>query len=275
VRRERITVGHKTFSYLVAEPFGPVARQRPLTTAVFLHAFPLGASMWEPNLEGLPDGWRAIAPDLPGFGGTPLPERPGHRMADFAGDVIDLLDHLGATQAVVVGCSMGGYVAFQVMKSAPRYVIGLALVSTRAGADNEESRQNRRKMMATLDADGVGAVATEMAPKLVGATTRRQHPDLVEQVRSRILANDRIGMRTAVGAIMERDDSTALLGHIKVPTLIVHGLEDALIPFSEAESMHRVIARSEYYPVPYSGHLPNLEHAKAFNARLAHFLSRV
>jgi pimeloyl-ACP methyl ester carboxylesterase len=72
--------------------------------------------------------------------------------------------------------------------------------------------------------------------------------------------------------MMEREDSTPLLSHIEVPTLIVHGAEDALIPIAEAESMHRAIPRSEYQPMPGSGHLPNLEQPDAFNARLGQFL---
>ena len=62
MRREKVSVGHKTISYLITEPVTPAVRQRPLSTVVFLHAFPLEAAMWEPNLGAIPDGWRAVAP---------------------------------------------------------------------------------------------------------------------------------------------------------------------------------------------------------------------
>ena len=64
MRREAVTVGHKSISYLIAEPSEPAVRQRPLSTVVFLHAFPLQSAMWESNLGAMPEGWRAIAPDF-------------------------------------------------------------------------------------------------------------------------------------------------------------------------------------------------------------------
>ena len=103
---------------------------------------------------------------------------------DLAGDVVDLLDHLDVTRAAVVGCSMGGYVLFEMLKSAPRYISAVGLVSTRPGADNEEGRKNRQKMIEQVDREGVEAIAAQMVPKLLGATTQRDRPDLVKHVRN-------------------------------------------------------------------------------------------
>src|SRR5688500_19732177 len=82
-------------------------------------------------------------------------------MSDLAGDIVDVLDHLGTTQAAVFGCSMGGYIVFEMLKSAPRYINAVGLVSTRAGADNEEGRKNRQKMIDQVDRDGVDAIRSE------------------------------------------------------------------------------------------------------------------
>ena len=131
--------------------------------------------MWEPTLAA--DAGR-LARDrarLRGFGAR----RPSDHVSDLAGDVIDLLDHLDITQAAVVGCSMGGYVLFEMLKSAPRYISAVGLVSTRPGADNEEGRRNRQKMIDQVDREGVEAIAAQMVPKLLGATTQRDRPDLV------------------------------------------------------------------------------------------------
>src|SRR5688572_1819039 len=242
MRREDITAGHKKISYLIHEPSAPAVRQHPLRTVVFVHAFPLQAAMWEPNLGAVPDGWRAIAPDLRGFGQSPLaPSRVDQRsgaagptMTDLAGDVIDLLDHLEVTEAVVVGCSMGGYVLFEMLKSARRYISAAALVSTRAGADSEQGKVNREKMIEQVDREGVDAIAAQMVPKLLGATTQRDRPDLTKHVRNLILQNTPARIKSAVTAMMERSDSTPLLAKIDVPALVIHGAEDSLIPPTEA-----------------------------------------
>ena len=267
MRRETIAVGHKTIGYFAAEPSGPAVRQRPVGTAVFLHAFPLQASMWERTFAGVPEGWRAVAPEMRWQAGV--------TMNDLAGDVVDLLDHLGVTQAAIVGCSMGGYVAFEILKSAPRYLSAIGLVSTRPGADNEEGRKNRQKMIEQADREGVESIANQMVPKLLSGTTQRDRPDLVAHVRGLVLGNTPDRVKAALTAMMERRDSTPLLAKIEVPALIVHGAEDSLIPPSEAEGMHRAIRNSQLELIPFSGHLPNLEQPVPFEGTLWQFLKKL
>jgi len=275
MRRENVTIGHKRISYLVSEPSAPTIRQQPVRTVILLHAFPLQAAMWEPNLGVMPDGWRAVAPDLRGFGQSPLPPSGPHRMTEFAGDVIDLLDYLEVTEAAVVGCSMGGYVLFEMLKSAPRYVAAAGLVSTRAGADSEEGKMNRAKMIEQVDREGVEVIAAQMVPKLLGAATQRDRPDLIKHVRTLVVANTPTGIKAGINAMMERGDSTPLLGRMKIPTLVVAGAEDTLIPPAEGEAMHRAIPESRYELMPFAGHLPNLEQSAPFDAFLSQFLQKL
>ena len=275
MRRETVTIGRKILSYLIVDPPGPAVRQQPARTVVFLHAFPLHAEMWSVTLGAVPDGWRAIAPDLRGLGHTPLPASDLHHMNDFAGDVVDLLDHLNIHRAAVVGCSMGGYVLFEMLDSAPTYVGAVGLVSTRAGADNEEGRANRDKMIDLVEREGVEAVAAQMTPKLIGKTTQEERPNLSDQVRNLIRSNTTGGVKTAVSAMKNRRDFTALLGRIDVPTLVVHGSEDALIPPAEAETMHRGIRHSQLELISTSGHLPNVEQPGPFSGVLWEFLNKL
>ena len=82
---------------------------------VLLHAFPLSADMWRPQLASAPEGWRFIAPDLRGFGqsgATPGSAGPAVSMDDYAADVLALMDSLKLDEAVIGGLSMGGYVTF-------------------------------------------------------------------------------------------------------------------------------------------------------------------
>ena len=231
--------------------------------------------MWEPTLGTVPDGWRAIAPDYRGFGQTPFTPPDSNGMSEYAGDIIDLLDRLEITSAAMIGCSLGGYVLFEILKSAPRYVSAVGLVSTRPGADNDEGRRNREQMIDLVVREGVPAVAAQMTPKLLGATTRNDRPDLVTDVRHLITENTREGVKTAVRAMMERADSTPLLSKIDVPALVVHGVEDTLIPPSEAERMHNVIEHSQLELIPVAGHLPNLERSELFDWRLWQFLNKL
>ena len=275
MRREQATIGRKTISYLINDPGPEAPRQRPRSTAVFLHAFPLQAAMWEPTLAAMPDGWRAIAPDFRGFGSSSAPDADAQTMAGMAGDVVDLLDSLDIHHAVMVGCSMGGYVLFEIMRSAPNYVSALGLVSTRPGADTEEGRKNRQKMIEQVDTEGVSGIAAQMVPKLAGATAQANRPDLLKRIRNLIESNTRQGIKAAITAMMTRRDSTPFLRDIKIPTLVCAGAEDTLSPPTEADGMHRAIPNAECELFPFAGHLPNLEQPAPFETRLTLFLQKL
>lgn len=240
-------------------------------TLLFLHAFPLNARMWTSQLALADLGWRVVAPHFRGFeGGRSDP--PASSLDDYAADVIDLLDALHCEEAVCAGLSMGGYVAFAILRLAPRYVQALVLADTRPQADAPEGLEGRRRMLQLVREKGTEAVANDMLPKLLGETTQRQHREVVERVRQLILLNDQAAIAGAVTAMMTRPDSTPLLAAIHVPTLVVAGEEDTLTPPAVAEDMHRAIAGSELCLIPGAGHLSNLEQPKAFNEALARFL---
>jgi pimeloyl-ACP methyl ester carboxylesterase len=230
---------------------------------VLLHAFPLSADQWLPQLHRVPKGWRFIAPDLRGFRGAgPAFEDPGLgnlSIDDYADDVIQLMIHLEVERAVVCGVSMGGYVAFGMLRRAPRRVAGLVLANTRSTADTAEGRAGRDRMI---------DLAREMVPKLLGATSKANQPDLEDAVRRLIEMNSSDGIVSALQALKGRPDSTPLLSTISCPTLVLSGDEDVIIPAAEAEAMHRAIAGSSLAVLPKIGHLSNLEAPALFNKAL-------
>lgn len=259
------------FRYLEASSRG----ERPRGTLVLLHAFPLNARMWEPQLALAAHGWRVIAPQLRGFdGGTGDP--PASTVDDYAGDVIDLLDALHVKDAVVCGVSMGGYVTFALLRLAHRYVRGLILSDTRSQADTPEGVEGRKRMLQLLADNptrGPAAVADEMIPKLLGASTRANRPELSDRVRNLVLSNPPEAIAGGIRALMSRPDSTGLLRTIHCPTLIVVGEEDTVTPPALSEEMHRAIAGSELMIIPAAGHLSSFEQPAAFNSALAGFLT--
>jgi 3-oxoadipate enol-lactonase len=243
---------------------------RPL---VWLHAFPLSADQWLPQMSRVPPGWRFIAPDLRGFRGAgPAFEDIGlenQTIDGYAADVLELMTHLEVEAATIGGLSMGGYVAFAIVHRAPDRVTGLVLANTRAAADSPQGKINRTAMLERLSRDGVPAIAEEMVPKLLGETTRRDQPDLVEVVNRLILANTSEAIAAAVRAMRERPDSTPLLPRLACPVTLIHGAEDVLIPVAEAERMRDVIPGARLVVLPAVGHLSNLEDPVGFNAAIA------
>jgi pimeloyl-ACP methyl ester carboxylesterase len=271
VHRQYIHVPARTISYFDSAPGDHAAR-----VLVLVHAFPLGAAMWEGQAKSLPSGWRLIAPDMRGFGGSTLADSDANpSIDDYADDVIDLLRELGVSSPVLGGLSMGGYVTFAVLRRAPALAHAVFLADTRAGADTPEGRANRRSMLALVDREGPSGVARDMMPRLLGKTSLETRPDVEPIVRRLIKQQSSHAIRGAIVRMMERPDSMATLPAVSVPMLILVGDEDTLTPVEDARRMHAAQPKAELVTIPTAGHLTNLETPDAFNAALSGFLGRV
>jgi pimeloyl-ACP methyl ester carboxylesterase len=112
-----------------------------------------------------------------------------------------------------------------------------------------------------------------MMPKLVGETTRREHPEIVERVRAQILSSPTAAIDGAIRAMMSRPDSTPLLGAIHCPTLVIVGEQDVITPPDISRAMQQSVPGAELAVIRDAGHLSNLEQPGPFNAALAGFLA--
>ena len=229
---------------------------------LLLHAFPLNAEMWRPQLERVPDGWRFIAPDLRGFGRSRPSGAAGAPIAsldDYAADLEVLLDHLKIDEAVIGGLSMGGYVTFALFRRAPDRFTGMLLADTRSQADTPEGRAARLSMRAVLAEARSACRRRPDAAEAAVRGTRSREPELVERTRRLILANASDAIDQAIVAMMERPDSTPDLASVNVPALVVVGEQDAMTPPADAERLHAALPRSILTVIPGAGHLSNLE----------------
>lgn len=267
--RQFCHIGSRTVAYLDSAP-----GKNDLRTYVLLHAFPIGANLWEPQMRAIPAGWRLITPDLRGFGGsTDTDSISALSMADFADDIVDLLEELGIPRAVIGGCSLGGYVALALYSTRPDLFEGLVIANSRAGADSPEARANRRNMLALVDREGPSGVAREMMPKLIGKTSKESNPSVEATIRRLIKQQSPIAIRGAIHRMMHRPDSTPLLAQVSVPTLVITGEEDEMIPVDESRRMASAIPGAKLVVIPGAGHLANMEQPDAFNNALNTFLT--
>ena len=239
---------------------------------VFVHGYPLNREIWQPQVEGLADVARVLAPDLRGHGQSQAVKGP-YSMDLFADDLAAFLDALGVAEPVIVcGLSMGGYLAFAFFRRYPERLKGLVLTSTRASADSPQGKANRDLAAEAARQDGVGAIAEKMLPLILAPETAVSQPELVEHVREIMLSTSLEGVLGDLAALKERPDSTPDLSRINLPTLVVHGDQDQIIPYQEAHAMHDAIPGSLWELVPAAGHLPCLENPAVFNQALRSFV---
>ncbi len=237
---------------------------------VFIHAFPLNRTMWAPQVSGLVERCRCIAVDLRGFGDTKA-EEPWS-VDQYADDVAAVLDHLHVERAVVVGCSLGGYVAFAFWRRHAQRVRALVLADTKATADTDEIREKRRALIETARTQGSTAVANLQIASLIGKTAREKQPDTYDAVHRMIAQASPDAIVGALEAMMRRPDSTETLATIAVPTLVIVGEEDVPTPVKDARVMAAAIPGSQMEIIAGAGHLANLERPAAFNHLLTEFV---
>lgn len=242
---------------------------------LFVHGYPLNRHMWEPQLQGLADVARVLAPDLRGHGESQAVPGP-YCMDMFADDLAAFLDALGVRQKIVLcGLSMGGYIVFAFYRKYADRLAGLILTATRAAADNPQARLARDQAAELARQQGVVAIVDSMLPKLLSPATYQNRPELVAQARQIMAATSLEGILGDLVALKQRPDSTPTLAMISVPTLILPGAEDQIIPLSDAQAMHSTIPGAQLHVITNAGHLANLENPVAFNAAVRAFLKTI
>src|SRR5262249_36991361 len=155
----------------------------------------------------------------------------------YADDVAGLLDTLQIERAVIVGLSLGGYVAFALWRRHRERIRALVLADTRAEADTIEAAARRRELMDLAESQGSTAVANELIAGLVGKTTRDKRPDIYDATHRMMAQAPASGIIGGLEAMLHRPDSTPDCATIDVPTLIVVGEEDAITPPKEARRL--------------------------------------
>ena len=246
---------------------------------VLLHAFPLDHEMWQRVLP-LADHLRLIVPDLRGFGrsfgGDPAASSL-RNIAQLSDDVAGLLSALHVTEpAVIVGVSMGGYIAQHLAVRHPHVVHSLVLVDTKFAADTPEARANRADLAAKVGRLGQQVLAEAMVPNLLAQSeAARAQPMRAETealLKTMISRQSVPTIQAALAALGERPDMTAEMAACELPVLLICGAEDAITPPAVMEAMENVLPRGRLLVVPDAGHLVPLEAPEIFCGALLDFL---
>ncbi|MGW0122672.1 alpha/beta fold hydrolase [Streptomyces sp. NPDC003327] len=242
---------------------------------LLVHGHPFDHTMWEPQLDRLSrTGHRVLAPDLRGYGRTPLGTRPGSPAPPatgldvFAEDLAGLLDALRIAECVVVGLSMGGQIAMELHRRHPGRVRGLVLADTFPAAETDESRAARNAMADRLLREGMRGYADEVLDRMVAPYNTHAAP----HVHRMMCATDPVAAAAALRGRAERPDYRAHLTTVAVPALVVVGRDDTYTPVADAEEMHALLPDSTLAVIERAAHLPNLERPEEFDAALERYL---
>jgi pimeloyl-ACP methyl ester carboxylesterase len=228
---------------------------------LLLHGFPLDARMWDAQVSALEQaGYESLAPNLPG-------REPDNDLANWAGRVLQLLPG----DFIPVGCSMGGYLIFELWRQASARIPAAVFIDTRAGADTPEAREGRGETIRILGEDGFDAFWKLQEPKLFGPEAP---PEVVEQARAIAAEQPITNLVATLQALASRPDSRETASSLDVPALVIVGEKDVLTPPSEAEELAELLPIAQLVRLPGTGHLTPLEQPVRINEELIVFLSQ-
>ena len=222
------------------------------TPLVLLHGFPFDHRIWDGVIEALEKGIRVIAPDLRGHGRSMI-TKSDHSITDMAADIIELMDQLQIREAVIAGHSMGGYVALEIVRNFPERVTGLVLISSHIFADTLEKKQSRLEDIDKIMRQGAYAVLANMPNMLT-------HDDKAKNLcRFAVERMDSNGAMGALHAMANRTTSEDVWKALNIPTMVIAGSDDQLIPIEKSRGFASLSKISTLEEIDGAGHMPMLK----------------
>lgn len=237
---------------------------------VFLHGYPLNHTMWTGVVDALSDGHHVVLLDLPGYGLARDWEVPT-TLSGFAESVHETLTRKLPGPFVLVGHSFGGYVALEMYKHHPEQFEGLVLTDTRSEPDSPDAREKRLATINRLGDPSQTLEVDETARALVAPGTWEKGGPVVDQIRTMVRDARSSTVIATLQAIADRPDLSPVLPTIGVPTLVIWGEDDRLIPPAQTRAMVERIPGATGVGIPGAGHLPSMESPQAFTKAIIRF----
>jgi pimeloyl-ACP methyl ester carboxylesterase len=228
-------------------------------TVLLSHAYSTDHRLWDPTVPALADRFQVVTWDLRGHGDSDSPEDPAEYTVErVMGDMVALLDHVGADTAVVAGLSLGGFLSLEFLLAHPERVRALMLMSTGPGFRKDSAR------------DGWNATAERFAQRY-----DEKGLDALPKATETAVARHRsaAGLARASRGYFSQRDARVIdsLPSIAVPTLVVVGDNDAGYQ-AASDYMASKIPGARKVVIPDAGHAANLENPEPFNRAVLDFL---
>lgn len=234
---------------------------------ILIHGFPLNQQIWDAFATQLSASFNVFTVDLPGFGNSPILDQ-GFTIENVAEKLLEWTQELRLDNAVIVGHSLGGYVALAMAERAPDLLSGLVLFHSTAYADTEEKKQNRNKVLDFIEKNGVQAFTSNFIPPLF-ANQHHEGITLIRSIGTQATSDAVIGYTKAM---RDRKDRTHVLKEFKKPVLIISGEKDAGISVESVKEQTKLSSHVELQVLPEVAHMGMLENEAKGLALISEFI---
>jgi 3-oxoadipate enol-lactonase len=239
---------------------------------VFAHGYVMDHTMYAAQFEELPSTHRCVALDLRGHGHSDCPEGEW-KIGDLVSDVIDFIESV-ASPCHLVGMSLGGFIAVRVALERPDLLTSLVMIDSSADGLDPSWVEPYAGFAQTIEADGVTEeLARQTLPLFYANAFIEQNPDVMDYHVDRVTHMKKHAQREGLRVIAERGSVLDRLGEIRLPTLAIHGAEDASIPVADAQELVDGVRGAKLLTIPGAGHTTPIEAPDVVNEALASFFS--
>lgn len=236
---------------------------------ILIHGFPMNQHVWDDFCERLNDTCHVVTLDLPGFGKSASPS-PAFTLEDIAREVRAFIREKNYVRPVLVGHSLGGYVALALAEQDPELPAGICLFHSTALADSEEKKQSRNKVLEFIDKQGVQAFTSNFIGQLYADP---QHHSITK-VKNIAVQSSREIVEGYTRAMRDRKDRTHVIRDFKKPILFLGGEKDAGIPPDSLTQQATLSPRTEVIILPEVAHMGMFEAETSCLKKISTFVEK-
>lgn len=236
---------------------------------MLVHGFGEDGCIWEKQVDFLSEHFLVIVPDLPGSGHSALNNDVS--MDGMATILKTLLEALQIPSCIMIGHSMGGYVALAFAEKNPGMLQALGLFHSTAYADSEEKKTNRRRSITFIREHGAAKFLEQAVPNLFGDTSKKEQPQLVKNMIEEYEGFLPESLIAYYEAMIQRPDRIPVLQSFPRPVLFVMGASDTAIPVQQGLQQCYLPVISQVEILKNSGHMGMLEEPDEANSLLLNF----
>ncbi len=240
---------------------------------LLLHGFLESMAIWETMAGSLADRFTVISIDLPGFGKSEVVDKI-HSMEMMAGAAAQVLEEENTGQAVVVGHSMGGYVALAFAKKYPGKLNGLVLFHSQVAGDDTEAKLNRNRAIEFVKNSHKNFIAS-FIPLLFAEENVPKFADEIESLKALAEQTSVEGICAALAGMRDRENQFALLKNLDIPVFFIVGKKDSRVPPEKVLPQLELPKNCEALILDGVGHMGFIEAREITTQALRHFAERM
>ena len=238
---------------------------------MLVHGFVEEASMWNGILKALSKRYKVIAPDLPGFGQSPM-TKGKLSMETYAEFLHEILEKEKVKQCVLIGHSMGGYAALHFVEKYPSLLKGFGLINSHCFEDSAEKKANRKKGNEFIAKHGTKAFVNEIYNNLFHSSFKKKNQKLIKGMIADAEKYSPEALIAANTAMMSRKDKSHVLTKTKVPVLLISGKQDETVPLEYSLKQASLAAVTDFHLLDKTKHMSFVEKKKETIAAIGNFI---